>query len=128
MSFLDVEAKGREQAANRGEFGKVIVGYDRNFKPLVGLFGKGNFAKVLRSQSGRQSDVFSDRRRLEPPEVFLIHAGEKIVKRVGWNVGAERTNRIEERGAIRRAYRHRRQYTRLGFIVRRGTSQYNAAP
>ncbi len=128
MPFLDVQAERREQAANRGEFGEVIVGHDRDLKSLVRLFGKANFARMLRCQLSRQSDVLGNRRRLEPPEVFLVHAGEEILKHIGWNVGTERTNCIEERCAVGRAYRHRLQYTRTGFIVRRGTGQYNAAP
>ena len=113
VAFLNIQAKGRQQAANHGEFREIVVGDDRDLKSRVLLFGPGDRAGVVEIQLSRQLDVFSDRRCFEPLEVFRIHAAEEILEDVLCNVRAQRTNAVEESGAVGRADGHRGQYTRM---------------
>jgi hypothetical protein len=113
VTFFNIQTKGRQQAANHGEFREVVVGDDRDLKPRVLLFGTGDRARVVEIQLRRQSDVSGDRRCFEPLEVFRIHAAEKILKDVLRNLRAQWANAVEESGAVGGADGHRGQYTRM---------------
>ena len=71
---------------NRGELCEVVVSHDRDLKPGIRLFGKGDGAGVVRRQLRRQSDVFGYGRMIESSEVLLIHAAEEILEDVVLNI------------------------------------------
>src|SRR6476620_1759576 len=101
LAFLDVQSECRQEAADGGEFCKVVVGDDRQLKDAFANVGHRTLGQMIRRQSRCQPDMLCDRGERYPAEISSVHPGDKIAKNIRRDVRREGSEGLKQLFTVR---------------------------
>ncbi len=89
-TLFDIQPEGGEEAADRGEFGKIVIGDDGDDAVIAGGIFDGELTGVIRGEHGRLLDVGCESLRWECREIVRVHPRDEVLQNVVGHAMAER--------------------------------------
>ena len=106
LPFFNIQFEGGEQAADRGEFGKVIVGHDGNVEVAPSGGVDRHVTGVVRRERGGLLDVRGECLRRKGREIIRVHPCDEVLQDVAVDALTERSQGCEDLIAVCIRVRH----------------------